>query len=307
MDRITNFIADYMKNLPQSYPSDVKDKLLQRHNKASINAIIRYGSVLRQSHVTDTPVDYFIIASTYKHFHPHYISAAMNYLLPPNVYFLKGNKDQNTFLAKYNVITSPQLVNWLDFEKTPFFWIRLCQPCYIDYCVDEACRQELITSIAKAHKTAYLFARQLPEYIMADQTQKEDPLTIWKFLFRRSYASELRNESIERIHSIVDVWEEYYNNITPLLEADFRKSYPQKEVIPLSRRHLFIRSVQTKIISFLRLIKARITSGATTEYIIWKLERHSKMRIALSPWQKKIPFLGRIITIIKLYMHTSSR
>ena len=45
-------------------------------------------------------------------------------------------------------------------------------------------------------------------------------------------------------------------------------------------------------LNILRLLKAAFTFDGAMDYVAWKIERHSGVRIEVSPWQRRFPLLA---------------
>jgi hypothetical protein len=55
--------------------------------------------------------------------------------------------------------------------------------------------------------------------------------------------------------------------------------------------------VQGKILSVLRLLKASFTFDGGLPYLVWKIERHSGVKVAITPFMRRFPRLGAIGTL----------
>src|SRR3546814_3014928 len=65
-----------------------------------------------------------------------------------------------------------------------------------------------------------------------------------------------------------------------------------------------LRRVQGKLLSVARLCKAAFTFQGGAEYLLWKIERHSGVSIALTPWQRRHPLLASTV-LFRSEEHTS--
>ena len=68
-----------------------------------------------------------------------------------------------------------------------------------------------------------------------------------------------------------------------------------------------VRTVQGKILSILRLMKAAYTFQGGADYLIWKIERHSGVKVELTPAQRKHPIWAGITTFWRLYRQGAFR
>ena len=63
----------------------------------------------------------------------------------------------------------------------------------------------------------------------------------------------------------------------------------------------FLRRLLGKLLSVLRLMKAAFTFHNGTQYILWKIERHTGVSIEVSNWQKRHPILASTTLFWRLY------
>ena len=68
----------------------------------------------------------------------------------------------------------------------------------------------------------------------------------------------------------------------------------------VARRWSFRRR-QGKLLAALRLIKAAFTFQGGADYLAWKIERHSKVKVELTDWQRRHPILAAITLVPRLY------
>src|SRR5690606_38319625 len=45
-------------------------------------------------------------------------------------------------------------------------------------------------------------------------------------------------------------------------------------------------------LNVLRLLKATFTFDRPLDYVVWKVERHSGVRLAVAPWERRFPLLA---------------
>jgi hypothetical protein len=68
-----------------------------------------------------------------------------------------------------------------------------------------------------------------------------------------------------------------------------------------------VRTVQGKLLSVLRLMKAAFTFQGGADYLIWKIERHSGVKIELTPAQRRHPIWAGLTTFWRLYRQGAFR
>jgi hypothetical protein len=62
-----------------------------------------------------------------------------------------------------------------------------------------------------------------------------------------------------------------------------------------------------KAVCLLRLMKAAFTFEGGADYILWKIERHSGVRVEASPFQRRHPLLGGWGLLWRLYRQGAFR
>ncbi|MCC2659180.1 MAG: hypothetical protein K0Q76_4288, partial [Panacagrimonas sp.] len=55
-----------------------------------------------------------------------------------------------------------------------------------------------------------------------------------------------------------------------------------------------------KPLNVLRLLKAACTFDGAADYAAWKVERHSGVKLELSPWQRRHPLLAAPVVYLRL-------
>jgi len=47
-----------------------------------------------------------------------------------------------------------------------------------------------------------------------------------------------------------------------------------------------------RALNVLRLLKAALTFDHALDYVVWKVERHSGVRLEVAPWERRFPLLA---------------
>jgi hypothetical protein len=114
---------------------------------------------------------------------------------------------------------------------------------------------------------------------------------------------------------------DYYEHITRqalsalALPVDIQESDPTYRYtiqIPdrarrVSRLDWMVRTWQGKMLSVLRLLKGILTFRGGVDYILWKIERHSGIRVEASPRLKQYPLLAACVILWRLYFRGAYR
>ena len=276
-------------------------EIRQKHGDALL-AILVYGSWLRGKR--DTMLDFYVLVEDY-----HTLDSAwqgwMCKLLPPNVYHIhhktddpdaRGPKSNNhEKRAKYALLTLEHFCSAMKGDFHSYFWARFAQPCEILYARDETTRVVLNDAFKSASAT--FIRRVLPA--MEDQFSSNE---LWTRGLALTYQCELRTESSNRGESIYEFDPAYYDGVTSsfarensaLIISETRNSYfnaSSNSARKFSSFNWWLRRVQGKLLSVLRLFKAAFTFNEPLEYLLWKIERHTGLYIEPSQRQLKHPLI----------------
>lgn len=258
--------------------------------------VLFYGSALRTRDL-DGLLDFYVLLDDAHGWDQGSIAARANAALPPNVEYFETSVDGVDLRSKVAILTLEQFRKHAGRETLDTtIWARFTQPCALAWERDEAGWQAVASAVAVAAETAAWWAAGLgPERGTATD--------FWEALFRETYASELRVESKGRGNEIVRSAQARYEQLLPLawaaggivfheegegilapvLSAEERRAVRAK----WKRRRLV-----AKPLNALRLAKASFTFAGGADYIAWKIERHSGVRLDLTPWQRRHPILA---------------
>ena len=115
--------------------------------------------------------------------------------------------------------------------------------------------------------------------------------------------TELRVEKASRAQAITSWAEARYAAMLPLAwrasGIDFESDNDQvlRPAITSRQRQRAaagwkFRHVLGKPLNFIRLMKSAYTFEGGVDYLIWKIERHSGVKVELTPWQRRHPILA---------------
>ena len=269
-----------------------------RHGTA-VAAVLFYGSCLRTGSDEGKVVDLYLLVDSYTAAYGRGVAAAMNWLLPPNVFYIETPFEGRTVRAKYAV------VSLADFAKGaggrwfhPYLWARFAQPCRLAWCRDAAVRESVTAALAGS-------ARKCLAEGLALAGERFTTADLWTALFRQTYASELRAEPPGRAAEIHAADAAHYARLAelelPALGA--RRENNQEWCAPAQSAggSWALRRVQGKLLSVARLVKAAFTFQDGAQYLLWKIERHSGVTIEVTPWQRRHPVLASSVLFWKLY------
>jgi hypothetical protein len=274
-----------------------------RHGDA-VAAVLFYGSCLRLDSDDGKVVDLYVVVDSYTAAYGAGPQALLNWLLPPNVFYLEAPFEGRVVRAKYAVISLA------DFEAGasgrwfhPYLWARFAQPCRLAYCRDTATNARMVAALAGAVcKVVREGLALVPRRFISHE--------LWVSVFRATYRTELRAEPPERADEIYAVNEAHYTRVAEAALPNFgvRRVAGEAQTwqVPIGRRRStgtrwLLRRVQGKLLSVARLVKAAFTFQDGAEYLLWKIERHSGVNITLTPWQRRHPVLASTVLFWQLY------
>ena len=282
------------------------EEIRQKHGDALL-AILVYGSWLRGKR--DTMLDFYVLVEDY-----HTLDSAwqgwMCRLLPPNVYHIHHKTDDSdahghAMRAKYALLTLSRFRHAVQHDFHSYFWARFAQPCEALYVRDENTQAVLTDAFNNA--SSNFVRRVIPA--MGDRFSSGE---LWTRGLSLTYQCELRTENSNRGESIYAYNPAHYDSVTsafarenPILSGSEPADIFCNQSSGFSRRFSslswWLRRVQGKLLSVLRLFKAAFTFNEPLEYLLWKIERHSGLYIEPSQRQLRHPLIFSWPLIWKLY------
>ena len=292
------------------------DEVLQKHGTALL-AVLVYGSWLRGKR--DTMLDFYVLLEDYRTLDSVW-QKFMCRLLPPNVYHIHHKiedrcEDQSTvntdLRAKYALLTLDRFRYAMQHDFHSYFWARFSQPCGVLYVRDDD-TQVILTDTFKQAASTFM-QRVLPT--MDDSFSSAE---LWTRGLSLTYQCELRTESSNRGETIYVFNSVYFDKLTCLLagqsngvsttgSADTYLHQNSAWAKTISRFSWWLRRIQGKFLSVLRLFKAAFTFNEPLEYLLWKIERHSGLYIKPSAKQLRYPLIFAWPLLWKLYRQDAFR
>ena len=290
------------------------DTLLDTYGEA-VQAILFYGSCLRTGDDRGGLVDLYVLVDRYRAAYSKSTLAVLNKLLPPNVFYLEVPHEDRSVRAKYAVLSLADFTcgtskRWFH----SYIWGRFAQPVGLLYVRNHQVVGQVRSALTQAVLT--FIARTLPR-VPSPFTARD----LWAIGLGLSYRAELRAERPHKLIRLFEAAPNYYEHITrQALTAlsfpmDIQKSdstYRYSVHIPdrarrVSRLDWIVRSWQGKMLSVLRLLKGMLTFRGGIDYILWKIERHSGIRVEASPRLKQYPLLAACMILWRLYRRGAYR
>ena len=275
------------------FPDEQRDQLLgqirERYGQGLL-AVLIYGSYLRGKR--DTLLDFYVLLDSYQSM-PKAWQGWLARALPPNVYQIHHGSPPNEIRAKYALLTLDRFEYSVRRDFHSYFWARFAQPCGILYCRDEEVQGRVIDAICQSCET---FARRVVPRL-PDQFEAK---RMWADGLGLTYQCEFRSEPPGHAEKLFEYWPDYYRAVTSALAAEGLGFEPAKTTdtfhnvcsdttLRWSPVSWWLRRIQGKILSTLRILKAALTFDGALEYLLWKIQRHSGVYIEPTELQKKYP------------------
>ncbi len=269
------------------------EAIRQRHPGA-VSAILLYGSCRRSVDVAEGLADLLVVVSSYRAAFGTGLLALFNQLLPPNVFYLETGPADRPLRCKYAVVSERQFARRAESRSDHYFWARFCQPLRLVGGDDAAAAA--IAGIRARCATS--FARRATPLLR----QPADACSLWARAMALTYRCELRPEPPENAERLIAHDPSYWQQLTkrlatesPWLQTTGPDGY-QTAAGPLRRASTRIswslRMIAGKAFNLARLFKAAGTFTDGVDYIAWKIERHSGVRIEPTERMRRYPRLA---------------
>jgi hypothetical protein len=247
-------------------------------------AVLFYGSNLRTGEL-DGVIDYYVL-----------LPGPAEQGMWPRVSYREWEHEGRTLRAKIATMTLAKFAAACrGASRDTTIWARFVQPSALVFARGEDDRAQVSTALAQAARTAARLAVALgPE-----QGTEGD---YWRALFRQTYKAELRVEKQGRENSILELNPAHFAGLLPAaLTADGVPFVQAGDTItpampPAQQRKVLgwwrQRRRLGKGLNVARLIRATRTFDGAGRYAAWKVERHTGVKVPLTPWREAHPILS---------------
>lgn len=259
-------------------------------------AVLYYGSNLRDER-QDGVLDFYVLLDRVSAWPGSRLAALANRLLPPNVGYLEARVEGQSLRAKYALIGLAQFQRGVSADALDTtLWARFSQPCGCAWARSEADRERAIDAVQQAVTTAARWAAALGP-------ARGEALAYWRALYAHTYGAELRVERSARGDDLVARDADRYARALPEAWCAAGIAFDRSEGGQLAPRwsgrrrdaavrRWALRRWLGKPLNLLRLLKAAFTFDGATDYVVWKVERHSGVKLEMSAWQRRHPVLA---------------
>jgi hypothetical protein len=279
----------------------------------TVAAILFYGSCLQQGSDEDKVLDFYVLVDSCTKANGSWLLGMLNVMVPPNVFYRELDLGDRTIRSKYAVMSTRGFVKTMRRGRlNPSFWARFAQPCALAYCRDKETRDIVTKAVAQAVIT--FVGEVVPTFSRHVRSE-----TLWSNGFRRTYQAELRAENSGQrgLHIYQQNQDRFDALMLPALTA---AGLPPRlgdngQLIPAAKRSKRritklkwkVRSVQGKVLSFLRLIKGAFTFTGAVDYLAWKIGRHSGVEVHVKPWHRRFQLIGGLSLFVQTWLRGGFR
>ena len=258
---------------------------LEKKYSNSIQAVIFYGSCMRERNYQAAVLDFYVIVDSYRDAYQKLLPTILNKLLPPNVFFIQVDVAGQQYQAKYALVSRRDLSKYTS-QRTfhSYFWARFAQPIALVFVRDETAKQWLVSIQEQAIIT---LLRKVRCMLSSEYSSQE----LWTKALRLTYAAELRTEPISRADIIYKNNCSYYDGITEIVQdqiASNQKANLNKFLCNILWK---LRIGLGKLLSVARLLKAIFTFSNGVDYIAWKIKKHTGEKIVVTDRLRKYPWI----------------
>ncbi len=252
--------------------------------EAGAEAVLFYGSNLRTGEL-DGVLDFYVL-----------LPGEPETGIWPRVTYREVRQGETLLRAKIATMTLARFAEAAHGELLDTtIWARFCQPCAMVWTEGEGSANRLRDAVASAIATAARLAAVLGP-------PKGDEDEFWLALFGATYGAEFRVESGGRARSIIDLNRAHFDGLLgPALEAgniafDREGTEIAPRITDNERRRVLAwwkkRKRLGKAYNALRLLRASRTFDGAARYAAWKIERHTGVPVAVTPWRERHPVLA---------------
>jgi len=279
---------------------------------AAVAAVLFYGSGLWQGLRGDQVLDFYVLVGRLRDFDPRPGLAVLGRGLPPNVYYIEAEVGVRPLRAKCAVMTLDAFAAaTAGRAATPQIWARFAQPCRIVHAADATAEAKVMTALGDAVVTLH---RKLLPLLPAGLDLPE----VWRRMLAETYGRELRSEGRTRAAAVFQAAPAALtirsrcavplSGTGAVLDDANRLARPARRGLRWRARTLApLARTGGKAVTLLRLMKASVTFDGGVDYILWKIERHSGVRVPVSDFARRHPLIGGWPVLIRLYRRGAFR
>ena len=263
---------------------------------AALQGILFYGSCSRGEAMDSGIADIYAVVDDYKNIYDRRYLGYANAWLPPNVFYQEISGNGDPLRVKLAVISladfTDGILNWFH----SYLWGRFAQPVRILYARDETLQREFHRLLAQAVLT--LLKTTIPT--LSEKFNNAE--AIWTRALSLSYSAEFRPEAETKagrlVRSDLTGYAGLLEAALPELDEVLRRRSENDYLClcedVIRKKALFrwrLRRWQGRILSVLRLMKATLTFKNSVDYAAWKINRHTGVKVEVTPRLRRHPLL----------------
>jgi hypothetical protein len=261
--------------------------------KGGAAGVLFYGSGFRAG-TLEGVLDFYVLVDRMRDWPSGPLVAWAGHELPPNVEY-RDFPDLGV-RAKVAIIELSAFADGVwTYSLDTTLWARFAQPCALAAVRGPEDRKAIEQAVGQAVATAAGWAATLgPARGRAND--------YWLALFAATYAAELRVEKTSRSGTILDHAEDRYAALLTeawdaqglAYERDGDLLAPRLSAAERRRARggWRLRRWLGKPLNLARLAKACFTFEGAADYIVWKVGRHTGVKLPLTPWRRRHPLLS---------------
>lgn len=183
-------------------------------------------------------------------------------------------------------------------------WARFVQPCALVWSRSSASAAEVQAALVQAAQTAARLAAAQGPVAGPEEAY-------WQALFRATYRAELRVEPPGRENSILAANTAHFAGLLPAAWQAGGIAFEQDGAVlrprltPAAKRRIDrwwrTRRRLGKPLNIARLLRAARTFDGAARYAAWKVERHTGVAVAVTPWRERHPLLAAPAVLIRVW------
>lgn len=294
-DILRSVIGSELRRQPSPAVAEFAAHLAARA-PGEVVAVLFYGSALR-SGALDGVLDYYVLLDDVRAWTGSWLLRFANRLLPPDVSYVEDRIGGSTLRAKVAVMSLARFQRGMSADSVDTtLWARFSQPCACVFARPADGEAAVAGALRQATATAAQWAAWLGPV-------RGHALDYWRALYAQTYGAELRVEAALRGPELIDGESARYARLLPAAWESLGIAFDagadgilQPRLAARVRRQATRRWARRrrlgKLLNLLRLVKAAFTFEGAMDYVVWKVERHSGVRIEPSPWQRRHPLLA---------------
>lgn len=262
-------------------------------------AVLYYGSCLRTDTIKGLILDFYVIVDNYREAHGNALTAFFNHLVPPNVYYREINFKGEAVRAKVAVVSMADFIRRASGEVLNVsIWARFAQPARLAFAGNAEAKKEIEAAVKAA--ILVMVSKTLPLV-----GERPSPKDLWVTGLTVTYGAEFRSERRDKAEELFRLNKDYFEAITPLALAEIDRT--ALKTGRQERRAWVFRRLNGKFVSLMRLVKAVFTFQGGIDYLAWKIERSSGVKIEIKPWQRRFPLIAGVVLFFKLRLKGAFR